>query len=190
MRVVVPATPDGLHPRVVPAILGSGWAVQVEPMTYVEAYYDLLAKLWSECVDFAIVEHDIEIGPEVLNRFAECDRLWCAHSYEVYAGDVATAYGGPFALGCVRFRSELMARFPDAVVKAGEMDIHPVHPQRSYAVMDSTLTHWLRGPYGPDHGGVKVHQHAPNVAHHHTYVRTGAFRPIPQTPPTEVGSPL
>jgi hypothetical protein len=190
VRVVIPATPDGLHPTTIPAILRSGWAAHVEPCNYTEAYFDLLSKLWAERIDFAIVEHDIEVGPDTLDRFADCDHLWCAHSYEVYAGDVAAAYGGPFALGCARFRAELMERFPDAVEQAGKMDIHPVHPRRSYAVMDSTLTHWLRGPYGPDHGGVKVHQHAPNVRHHHAYVRTGAFRPIPEPSPSGVGSPL
>jgi hypothetical protein len=190
VRVVVPATPDGLHPSTLPAILRSGWAAHVEPMTYTEAYYDLLCKLWADKIDFAIVEHDVEVNPETLDRFAECDHLWCAHSYEVYAGDVSAAYGGPFALGCVRFRAELMERFPDVVVEAGKMDIHPVHPPRSYGVMDSTLTHQLRGPFGPDRGGVKVHQHAPNVGHHHAYVRAGAFRPIPQPSPSEVGSPL
>jgi hypothetical protein len=159
-------------------------------MNYTEAYFDLLSKLWAEQIDFALVEHDIEVGDDTLDRFADCDRLWCAHSYEVYSGDLATAYGGPFGIGCVRFRGELMARFPDLLERCGEMDIHPVHPPRSYGVMDSTLTQWLRGAYGPDHGGVKVHQHAPNVRHHHVYAREHAFRPLPEPPPSDVGSPL
>lgn len=144
----------------------------VEPCNYPEAYFDLLKELWRKRVDFAIVEHDIEVDAETLDAFAECPELWCAHSYEVYAGDVAESYGGAWALGCVRFRSELLDRFPDAVERAGEMNIHPVHPPRTYQVMDSTLTHWLKGPYG-----VTVHQHSPNVKHHHHYVRTGAFPP-------------
>jgi hypothetical protein len=168
----VPATPGGLHQGVVPAILASGWAAHIEPCTYTEAYYDTLLRLWADRIDFAIVEHDVEVGPETLDHFAECPELWCAHSYEVYSGDMATAYGGAWALGCVRFRSELMAQFPDAVERAGAMDIHPVHPPRSYAVMDSTLTHWLRGPYR-----IAVHQHFPNVRHHHQYVRENTFPP-------------
>lgn len=182
MRVVVPATPGGLHARTLPAILESGWAAYVEPCLYTEAYFDLLKKLWADRVDFAIVEHDVEVFSGVLDRFAECDHLWCSHSYEVYAGDVATAYGGAWALGCTRFRAELMERFPDAVERAGEMNIHAVHPPRSYQVMDSTLTHWLKGPYR-----VNVHQHLPNVTHHHRYVRTGTFPPYKAAAPA-VGS--
>lgn len=188
MRVVVPATPTGLHPTVLPAILESGWAAHVEPMTYTEAYFDLLSRLWADRIDFAIVEHDVQIGPEVLDRFDQCERPWCAHSYEVYAGDVAAAYGGPFALGCVRFRAELMTEFPDVLVEAGKMDIHPVHPPKSYGVMDSTMTQWLRGVCRQ-----KVHQHAPNVTHHHQYVRANTFpawEPPSVTSPSDVESPL
>lgn len=169
MRVVVPATPNGLHPSTVPAILRQGWLAEVFPMLDSRAYFDLVAGLWEAGEGFAIVEHDIELGGGELNAFFSCPQPWCAHSYEVFAGDVAAAYGGPFALGCVRFSADLLARWPDAVTMAGELDIHPVHPPRSYAVMDSTLTQILRSC------GVEVHQHYPNVLHHHAYIRTGTI---------------
>lgn len=174
MRVFVPATPTGLHPATLPSILRDGYQAHVVPMTGVESYYELIGHLWAEMEDFAIVEHDMELHTGALESFERCPNLWCAFSYEVFAGDIAEAYGGPFGLGCCRFRKELLIEFPDAVVEAGKMDIHPVHPPRSYAVMDSTLTHWLRGPYNQ-----KVCQHRPNVTHHHRYLRAGAFWPTP-----------
>jgi hypothetical protein len=169
LRVLVPATPSGLHPSVIPSILRSGWACQVIPMASVTSYWHALRGAWSACEDFAIVEHDIELRADELERFDFCAELWCAHSYEVYAGDIATAYGGPYGLGCVRFRKELLEAWPDAVDDAGELNLHPVHPQRSYAVMDSTLTQILRARVG------EPHLHTPAVIHHHHYVREGAF---------------
>lgn len=170
MKVYVPYTPEGLHPSVVPAILADGgtpYMVEVGPG---EEYFELYREVWARAEDAAFVEHDIEIPPGTLGRFLRCSNLWCAHSYRVYWGDVAATYGGAWALGCVRFRAEVMARYPQAVELAGQMDIHPKHPPRSYAVMDSTLTQWLKGPYR-----LRVCQHWPNVTHHHRYNYEGAY---------------
>lgn len=171
MQVIVPATPDGLHPRTIPAILRAGYSPEVVPMLEVESYFDLLRHQWAEGDTFAIVEHDIEVGPRSLRELEECPHEWCAFSYEVFAGDLATAYGGPFGLGCCRFRAGLLERIADAVTQAGTYDQHPVHPPRSYAVMDSSLTYVLRA-----HGLTPCH-HGPNVAHHHEYMREGAYVP-------------
>lgn len=173
MRVVVPATPAGLHPRTVPAILEAGYWAEVWPMLGAESYFHLIAGLWARAEDsFVLVEHDIEVHPGALESLERCPEGWCAFSYEVYAGDLAAAYGGPFGLGCTRFRRELLEAYPHAVAEAGEMDIHPLHKPRSYAVMDSTLTQVLRGPHR-----LQVHQHHPNVTHHHRYMRDGAYTP-------------
>ena len=169
MNVHVPATPQGLHHRVLPAILRSGHTARVWPMLSEESYFELMALLWANGRDFAIVEHDVEVDPDSLDSLDTCPAPWCAFSYPVFAGDIAEAYGGPFGLGCVRFRRELLEELPQAVQLAGEMNLHPVHRPRSYAVMDSTLTRVLRAH------GVQVHQHFPNVTHHHAYLREGAF---------------
>lgn len=173
MRVIVPATPHGLHARTLPAILRDNYQAHVVPMLGLTSYHDLMLSLWEAGEDFALVEHDIEVRPSTLRSFEECPNLWCAFSYEVYAGDVATAYGGPFALGCSRFRAQLLTEHPECVIEAGKMDLHPVHPPRSYAVMDSTLTQWLRSI--PD---LKVCHHLPNVIHHHHYLREHAYTPV------------
>lgn len=173
MRVLVPATPAGLNARVLPAILAQGYTAAVVPCNATESYYRLVFACWAAAQDFAIVEHDVEPHPGDLAAFDACPEPWCAHSYEVFSGDVTAAYGGPYALGLCRFRRELMLEHPDAVTQAGGMDIHPVHPPRSYAVMDSTLTHVLRSR------GLAPHQHYPNAVHHHTYLRDGAFLGAP-----------
>jgi len=172
VKIVVPATPGGLHHSVIPAILRQGGAPIVWPVGPGEEYFELIRLLWAAGRDFVIVEHDVEIPPGALAGFVVCPSPWCAHSYEVYAGDVATAYGGPYALGLARFRAELMAAHPEAVEEAGKMNLHPKHPPRSYAVMDSTLTRWLRGPCRRE-----PCQHFPNALHHHAYNRTGAYVP-------------
>lgn len=138
-------------------------------MTQTESYFRLLEVAWAARETFAIVEHDIELRGGELAELDRCPELWCAHSYEVFAGDVATAYGGPYALGCVRFRAQLLEELPDALEVAGGDNTHPVHPDRSYLVMDSTLTGYLR------RAGYEAHLHTPAVIHHHQYLREGAF---------------
>jgi hypothetical protein len=173
VRVVVPATPRGLHPLTVPAILEAGYVAEVHPMLIQESYWELLRGLWDEGNTFAIVEHDIGVTRDQLFALEDCGRPWCAFSYEVYAGDLAAAYGGPYGLGCTRFRYEILQKIPGAVEEAGTYDQHPVHPPRSYAVMDSTLTRVLRSH------GHEPHQHFPNVVHRHVYNRADAFVPAP-----------
>lgn len=184
--VVVPATPDGLHPTVLPALLRADAEVLVLPMLHEDSYFQAVRTLWPQCgaehVDLCIVEHDIEVGPDTLERFYRCRNLWCAHSYEVYWGNIARLYGGAWGMGCVRYRWQLMARWPDAVEQAGEMDLEVLgvghHPRYSWQVFDSTLSHWLKGALG---GAMtpplKVCEHHPPVTHHHAYNREGAYAP-------------
>lgn len=173
--VVVPAVPGMLRAEVVDAIITSGFAPMVVPMTALDSYWTLLAGLWEQGVDFAVVEHDIVVDPDTLARFAACPELWCAHSYDVYAGDVAAVYGGAWSLGCVRFRAELMTRFGDLLERAGEVSIegsdHPIHQPKSWGVLDHAVSRNLRAR------GVDVHQHDPKVDHLHRYDREGAWEP-------------
>lgn len=171
MRIVVPAVPGMLKPETLPAILASGWHVDVVPMLGLESYFELMGRLWGRAETFAIVEQDILVGPDSLIQLFTCSEPWCAFSYEVFAGDVATAYGHVGALGCARFRRSMMIEHPEAVLEAGKMDLHPVHPPRSYAVMDATLSRWLQAC------GYRPHQHLPNVEHLHHYNRADAYVP-------------
>jgi hypothetical protein len=178
MRVIVPAVPGMLKPEVVPAILETH-GCEVVPMLYPESYFYLMRDLWSAERTFCIVEQDIVVDPaHHLKSFDNCPEIWCAASYEVYQGDIADAYGYAGALGCTRFRAELIRRYPEAIAEAGKMDMHPVHPPRSWAVMDSTLAQYLHGPHQ-----LTPHRHYPNVTHLHVYDRENAYHP-----PAEVAS--
>lgn len=179
MRVVVPATPGGLKPEVLPALLATGATVEVFPMLEVDSYYRALIGWWAEAAhwqqDLCIVEHDIEVNANTLERFDHCQHEWCAHSYPVCWGDIATTYGGPWGLGCVRFRWQLCAALPDLITESGEserLDAVSHHPRFSYQTLDATVTHWLKGPHRR-----RVCQHRPGVTHHHEYAREGAYAP-------------
>lgn len=179
--VMVPATRDGLKPEVLPAIEAAGGRGIVTWLETDDAYYQAMRRWWRESIehhrDLIIVEHDIEVGPDTLRRFASCANPWCAHSYQVYWGDIGDLYGGPWGFGCVRFRWQFMADYPDAIEQAGEVDLEAAgvakHARYHWQVMDSTVTFWLKG------GNVRarVCRHRPNVTHHHAYDRTGAYAP-------------
>lgn len=180
----MPATAAGLRPEVLPALLeqlhgacrdcggageGDGHSIEVFSMQLPESYFWLLSSVWAAGDAFVIVEHDVVAGPGVLGSFAQCPEPWCAFSYEVFAGDLASVYGGAYGLGCTRFSAELLAAEPDAVEAAGELELDGTGtwPKRSYGVMDSTLTNVLR------RRGYDAHQHHPNVEHLHAYNREG-----------------
>lgn len=172
MRVIVPAAPGMLRPEVVPAILATH-GCEVVLMHYPESYFYLMRDLWREGKTFCIIEQDIVVDPaHHLIGFDNCPEPWCAASYEVYQGDLAEAYGFPGGLGCTRFRAELIARFPEAIEECGKMDLHPTHPPRSWAVMDSTLSQYLHGPHQ-----LTPCRHYPNVEHLHVYDRENAYVP-------------
>lgn len=174
MRVVVPATPDGLHPAVVPAILRSGYDPQVVNVAASgEAYWGLLCALWEAGEAFCIVEHDIEVGPGQLVGLDRCPEPWCAYSYWLYWGDLADSYGHAGGLGCARFSAELIAAHRDLMlVDVANSTAYPNFPARHFMGLDATIAQWLRGPYR-----TPCHQHHPNVKHHHAYDYEGAYVP-------------
>lgn len=188
MRVLVPATPDGLHPSVLPALMRSGNSTNVcvaDVSAADETYFSLLASVWDLGVTFVVVEHDIEVGAESIASLEECPQLWCAYSYWVFGGDLARTYGGAWGLGCVKFEAELMRRHPDMFDVIGDWQPTPNYPPRHYSTVDALISQYLRGP-----GGLTVHQHHPNVTHHHAYDYAGAYMPLEQRRALQPGHPL
>lgn len=161
-----------LCPSTVGAILASGFSPDLWRMRHDDTYFELFSEFWRRGEDFAIIEHDIEVGPETLAGFERCPGLWCSHSYDIYQGDIASTYGGPWGLGCVRFRAELMAARPELPEMVGRESIDNHWPAKHWAQLDSTVTQWLKGPYA-----MQVCHHVPPVTHHHVYQREGAYRP-------------
>lgn len=75
------------------------------------AYGRCLERLWEGGRDFAVVEQDIVIRPDVVDAFTACPEPYCCFPYS-WSTEV-----GP-ALGCTRFRSELLAAHPEAMREA------------------------------------------------------------------------
>lgn len=79
-------------------------------------YHETLERYWQAGSDWMNVEHDIVIDDCVPDTFQKCREPWCVFMYELACGFT------PGALGCVRFRSQLMAELPDAMRDAGRAD--------------------------------------------------------------------
>lgn len=94
-------------------------------------YWCLLAELWSKGHGFAVVEHDVVIAPDTLDRFDACSNDWCAQRYEYFVGPYA-------GLGCMRFSAALIARNPDALRRVATMS-DPTHPARHWCRLDAWL---------------------------------------------------
>jgi ABC-type nickel/cobalt efflux system permease component RcnA len=127
-----------------------------------DAYWELFNQLWSAREAFTIVEQDTEIHSGVFKSFSRCDELWCAYLYEgpgyTTGGDTLIA-----ALGCTRFRTELMVAESDLITKIALFndDVHV--PLKSWRRMDSRIDAELR------RRGYTCHRHSPPVRHHHVY---------------------
>jgi hypothetical protein len=141
-----------LRPEVVQAL--TGWDVAfVDVSGSDEAYWQLLADLWSKAQTFVIVEHDILVRPDSLDELVECHEPWC--SFQVpYVGRL---YAG---LSCAKFSAGLIARYPDALDIVGEIDEPPEHPRRHWCRLDSWLQSHVLNP-----GGEIMHVHGPPLGH-------------------------
>lgn len=136
MRVVVPFT--DLQPETAVALDATGYeweAVDVSDSD--EAYWSLLAGLWSDGETFTIVEHDVVVVQNAMRQFEECYGEWCAFP--------AQYVNGPYAgLACTKFSAALIARNPQAVVKAGEL-YDSTHPPRHWCRLDAWLQRQFAG---------------------------------------------
>lgn len=117
------------------------------------AYCELLQAVWAEGKAFAIVEHDIVIGPATIPGFDSCPEPYCAAPY------AWTTQVGP-ALGCTRFRTELLDLVPDAMEQVAAMPSNwgaaGHHRQLDVFLMRRVLR---------DRHGLQPHVHLPPVEH-------------------------
>ena len=127
------------------------------------AYWRLLDGLWNAGEDFAIVEHDIEIHADVLPTFESCPEPWCTFPY---LGRSFKNYPVPVlrcALGCVRFRADLLRANPgllEAMLPGPSGSLrNPKHWRRCDSLLATVL----------QRRGYSVHEHEPHVIHHHDY---------------------
>lgn len=95
-----------------------------------EAMWEMYAAAWAEGETFAVVEHDIMIHDRVLPAFEQCPSLWCSFAYP-YAH--LPAYCGT---GCVRFRAELLAAYPELWEHVALCEAPPAHGFRHWCTLD------------------------------------------------------
>lgn len=112
--IYVPYT--DLHPATLAALEPERDRVELVDVSEDGAYWHLFESLWRRGEDFILVEHDIEVGESTIESFDRCPKSWCTATYRWQRRE---GYRGPsdvilwHALGCVRYRSELIARHPE-----------------------------------------------------------------------------
>lgn len=114
-------------------------------------YHEALDERWQAGCDLVNIEHDIVPHDGVPAAFADCPEPWCVFLYELAVGFIP-------ALGCARFRAELLAAEPDAIQSAGETDNTGV-PANAWWRIDVRLDRHLRDR------GYTPHIHEPPVVH-------------------------
>lgn len=111
------------------------------------AYGEVLALQWGFGEDFAVIEQDIVIRPDVVEAFANCPEAYCAFPY------AWTTNVGP-ALGCTRFRADFLQRYPNAMQFV--LDMHISYRQLDVVLMRRILAKQF---------GEQPHVHLPPVEH-------------------------
>jgi hypothetical protein len=128
-------------------------AVWVDVSSSPIAYYGALLEIWERGETFAVLEHDVVCRPDVVEAFEECPEPWCSYGYsDICHKECMEAWAN--ALGCTRFRREVLEAVPDA------MSSVPVEGWDWHGVCDG-LGRNLRA------AGYTHHWHFPSAEHHH-----------------------
>lgn len=126
-------------------------------------YSRLLATLWADGESFMVVEHDIELTARAYMEAVQCACMWATNPYRGAGPSFDKAVMLDRALGCTRFRAELLAGFPEAVNVANSLDDGgAVCPPGHWKRLDCRLLGVLR------QAGHVPHVHS-TVIHHHSY---------------------
>ena len=144
LRIVCPYT--YLHPLCEESL--AGYEVEYVEMFRLDDYFNLLSRLWAEGQTFLVVEHDIEIHPDVVPQMEKCPAPWCAFPYNGGLGQVWDK-----ALGCTKFHESLLRELPSF------LDEVQGHDWRRLDVQIAELLE----------GRVSRHAHWPIVKHHHMH---------------------
>lgn len=148
------------HPETVAAAPSN--AIWVDVGQSPIAYFAALLNWWSKAETFVVLEHDVVCRPDVLESFAGCSEPWCLYNYapECTCGNPDCREAWRNALGCTRFRSELMEAVPDAMssIPPDNWDWHNVCDGLGNNLRAAGFTH---------------HWHEPAVYHHCKIGRDG-----------------
>lgn len=161
MRVVVPFTPDRLRGETIEAVIAAGKhaGALVRDVTFWDvsgsdtAYLDVLALHWAEREDFVVVEHDVVPHLTAFLELGLCTSTYCCFPY------AWTSCVGP-ALGCTRFRTEVLESVPDALEQVARIP-SAYGPPGHWRQLD---VHLMRNVLR-DGQGLQPHVHTPAVMH-------------------------
>lgn len=142
----------GVHPGVAAAApVGTVW---VDVSSSDTAYFESLSRIWEQRESFATLEHDIICRSDIVEAFESCPEPWCTYGYaEMCHPECREAWAN--ALGCTRFRAELMVKVPEAVSSI------PPGPLTDWHNVCDGLGGSLRA------AGFTHHWHEPHVRHPH-----------------------
>jgi hypothetical protein len=133
-----------------------GWESAQLPADDPTAYHHLLAGAWARGGDLLIVEHDMVVHADVLPQFEDCPEIWCGFEYLVDTCPVV-------ALGCTRFRAELLTAEPDLFESVGLISDDGFPHAKHFLRLDARMDAELR------RRGHAAHKHLPRVQHLHVY---------------------
>ena len=111
------------------------WAPTAERIYVGESEFDyghLLEQLWNKAETFLVVEHDIVIHEGLVEEFEACEEEWCSSPYTYFDQPVTTSGGG---LGCTKFSSQLMHRWPNLMAQANVLPCQG-HPNAHWCTRD------------------------------------------------------
>lgn len=132
------------------------------------AYYAALLWQWAKGETFMVLEHDVVCRPDVIASFDECPEPWCLYPYapECPCGNPQCREAWANALGCTRYRKELIEDVPDALT-AIPRDMPDGLPCWEWHNVCDGLGAQLRA------AGYTHHWHEPAVEHHRLVQRDG-----------------
>lgn len=114
-------------------------------------YWECMAEYWARGDNLTVIEHDVVCRPDVISHFAECPELWCLHAYHNHSDQDSENWRN--ALGCTRFRKEMVLAVPDAVSSIPEQ-------HRDWRNLCDGIGENLRA------ANFTHHWHQPPVVHH------------------------
>jgi hypothetical protein len=127
------------------------------------AYGYLLERCWHDGESFLVVEHDIVIGPNTVAEFESCPEEWCSAGYTYFDKAPNGTPGG--GLGCTKFSSELLRRWPGLMSDANGLHC-PGHPDAHWCTRDLAIYTLLRaGGPGASQWPAKRHEAHTEVGH-------------------------
>lgn len=156
--VIVPHTPDGLHPRTAAWTLRQQWTphtIQIDPL-YTYGYGELLLSRWTGVQDLVVVEQDVVPPDMALRQFCRCPMPWCTHPYEI------DGVLHERVLGCTRFTAALQKAFPHLMWQAAR-NLGGRRESTPWWSLNEQIIRYL------DICRIPVHPHTPPAEHLHAY---------------------